>query len=1050
MKLTQYWSNLPESIPGINLLWSKLTFAFVILCLLVWVDEIIDISHFLFRTPNTPINWREAVTETILILTVGFFTISRLQPKTKLRIEAKTLSGTTRIWFPIILSFSVLCMIIWMNELLDIPYLLLRGEKTPVNLPEAIGESILIVLLGIFAVVLIIRNITKRSWAEDMFYRSFYFNPIPAAITTLTNENVIQANDAFVELSGYKREKIMGNSLINLNIWEKSDKRKEMIDVIKEKGSIRNIEVEVKNAAGDTRNCLFSSELIEFENEPHILSMALDITDRKSAEQSLLKAEARYRNMFENTMNGVAVYKALNNGEDFLFVDFNKAAEKIDHIQKGNVIGKTLLSIFPKIKEFGLFDVFKRVWETGLSEHFPVSYYVDGRIAGWRENFVYKLPSGEIVAVYSDETARKTAEDELRERQRELLTLLGNLPGMAYRCKNDTERTIEFISDGCIGITGYSPKELQEGKGVCLGKLIHPDDQDSVLNTIWTALKNREQFELVYRIISKKGHDRWVWEKGIGVFTPGGELNALEGFITDITEQKRTKEELDISENKFSKAFHVSPDWITITTLKDGICLDANEAFLLTTGYSMNDVIGRSTIELKIWEKPDDRSMVMNKIAEEGGVKNEEVRFRTKSGEIRTILFSAESFSFGGENCILSIGRDITDRKILEGKLNQLQKMEAIGRLAGGIAHDFNNLLTAIDLYCELTLKKIDQIEQVRFNINQIKEIEKTAASIVDQLLAFSRKQVRRPKILDINEVVRNLKHLLVHFIGENVELKEALSPEICRINVDQGQIEQIIINLALNARDAMPNGGKLIIETSNVYVDKNTFRKHHDVEDGNYIQMKISDTGFGMDEETMTHIFEPFFTTKGEGKGTGLGLSTVYGIVKQSGGHIWVEGELDKGSAFHILFPLIEDYKVDSTNDGEVEESLKGNETVLLVEDNDHIKELASEILQSQGYTVISAKDGFEAINICKKIKGSIDILVTDVVLPKMNGRQLADNLLQQHNDMQILYISGYQDDIIAQYGILDADKNLLQKPFSPSELINKVREIMDLKYKK
>lgn len=652
----------------------KLVYVFVLLIILVWIDELIDFPGVFYGVQGSPVNWIESIIETIVIAAVGFFTISRFIPKQGRYTHEKELKSTRHIWIPVIISFLILCLIVWLDEIIDIPYLFLKGEATPVNWSEAAVETILILIVGIFAVSVLISNISKRARAQDLFFKTFYFNPVPAAITTISDGTVIHANEAFFKVTGYQPDSFIEKSILKHNIWAHPQQREEVVEIILKKGSVRDLEIEVYDADGNLRTFLYSAETITYQDEPHILSMAIDITERKQAEDLLMKTETKYRNMFLHSINGIAAYNAINDGTDFVFADINNAAERIDDIKKKDVLGKSVLEVFPAIKEFGLFDVFQRVYKTGKSEYFPISLYKDDRLEGWRENFVYKLPSGDIVAVYSDETARKIAEQELEERQRALITLIGNLPGMAYRCRNDRDWTMDFISEGCYPLTRYLPDDLIGNKVISYGELIHPDDRDMVWDTVQAALKEKTHFQMNYRIITADRRERWVWEQGIGIFTPQGDLVALEGFIADTTAQRRAQQELRRSEEKFSKAFHASPDWITISTLKDGIYIDVNEAFLEHSGYSIEEVIGRSSLELGIWERKEERDIQEKKIREHGGISNEEVNFRTKQGDVLTMLWSAEMFEFGGEECILSISRDITDRKNMEERLKHSEK----------------------------------------------------------------------------------------------------------------------------------------------------------------------------------------------------------------------------------------------------------------------------------------------------------------------------------------------------------------------------------------
>jgi signal transduction histidine kinase len=391
------------------------------------------------------------------------------------------------------------------------------------------------------------------------------------------------------------------------------------------------------------------------------------------------------------------------------------------------------------------------------------------------------------------------------------------------------------------------------------------------------------------------------------------------------------------------------------------------------------------------------------------------------------------------------LSNEIAERKHLEEQLVQSQKMEAVGRLAGGIAHDFNNLLTAIIGYSQLVMSRLDQSDPMRRQIEEIEKAGKRASTLTSQLLAFSRKQVLQPRVLNLNELIADIGKMLQRLIGEDVELRTNLDRGIGSVKADPGQVEQIIMNLAVNARDAMPKGGKLTIETQNVYLDEAYATEHAEVQSGPHVMMAISDTGTGMDRETQARIFEPFFTTKEKGRGTGLGLSTVYGIVKQSGGHIWIYSEVGKGTAFKIYLPRVEEMAEEMETPSPLGESLRGMETILLVEDEEAVRKLAVQVLRLNGYTVLEAADATEALQIYEQYEGTIHLIITDVVMPGLSGRELADRLAPFRPEMSVLYMSGYTDNAIVHHGVLDAGTAFLQKPFTPDDLARKVREVLE-----
>lgn len=393
---------------------------------------------------------------------------------------------------------------------------------------------------------------------------------------------------------------------------------------------------------------------------------------------------------------------------------------------------------------------------------------------------------------------------------------------------------------------------------------------------------------------------------------------------------------------------------------------------------------------------------------------------------------------------VLGVATDITRRKQLEDQLRQSQKMEAVGRLAGGVAHDFNNLLTAILGHADLLLDETSGDDRRGADLAEIKHAAERAAGLTRQLLAFSRKQILQPKVLDLNTVVASVGTLLRRLIGEDVELRIAPAEGLGPVEADPGQLEQVILNLAVNARDAMPRGGKLIIETANVELDAEYARQHVGVEPGPYVMLAVSDTGVGMDDEVKAHLFEPFFTTKAQAQGTGLGLAMVYGIVKQSGGFIWVYSEPGRGTAFKIYLPRLAACPQAATPAPATEGSLAGSGTILLVEDEEAVRRLASRVLEARGYTVLPAADGLQALDTVQRHPGAIDLVITDVVMHHMSGRELAELVRPRRPATKILYVSGYTDDAIVRHGVLEAGVVFLQKPFTPDSLARKVKEIL------
>lgn len=451
------------------------------------------------------------------------------------------------------------------------------------------------------------------------------------------------------------------------------------------------------------------------------------------------------------------------------------------------------------------------------------------------------------------------------------------------------------------------------------------------------------------------------------------------------------------------------------------------------------------------WDKlihPDDLAAV---VAAEEASKNgipfqAEFRLRRKDGRDVWLNDTAVVVQGSDSHPVMEgIMVDTTERKLLETQLQQSRKMEAVGRLAGGIAHDFNNLLTIITGYTDLALSRTSIPPEIRGDIERIDNASGRAASLVRQLLAFSRKQVLQPKTIDLNGIVVNLDKLLRRLMDENIEMITRTREDVGKVKADPAQIEQVIMNLVVNARDAMPLGGRIILETSNVDLDSAYAEEHISVKPGKYVMLAVSDTGIGMDQETIAHIFEPFYTTKESGNGTGLGLSTVYGIVKQSGGYIWVYSEQGKGSTFKVYLPRVED-ALETTPPAKpsISETKRGWETILLVEDEEAVRELIHTVLTEQGYDVIPARDSAHAVQLASSFARDIHMLLTDVVMPGMSGRELANHIAQRRPGIRVLFMSGYTDNVITTGGMLEKGLAFLQKPFSPNNLAQKVREVL------
>jgi PAS domain S-box-containing protein len=543
---------------------------------------------------------------------------------------------------------------------------------------------------------------------------------------------------------------------------------------------------------------------------------------------------------------------------------------------------------------------------------------------------------------------------------------------------------------------------------------------------------------------------RWFLARVNRVPSSDGSRKTVCMIVRDVTSRKQAEEKLKESEEKFSKAFHSGPDAITLSTMADGRFIEVNDNYLRLTGFTRDEVIGRTVWDVGTWRNPKEREQFVALLKRDGEVRDLETQLPVKSGEVRIIRTSAHIIDLNGSPCIISILRDITARKILEEELRQAQKMEAVGRLAGGVAHDFNNLLVGILGYSELLKNKLPEEGPLRRMADEINAAAMRARDLTSRLLALSRRQILQPKMLDFNALVRQAERLLRPIIGEDIRIMMRLDSKTGPVKADPAQLEQVILNLALNARDAMPQGGILSLETCNIQVDAVMARQHSGLIPGSYVRLSVADTGRGIRPEIMARIFEPFFTTKDEGKGGGLGLSTVYGIVKQSGGCVTVASEQGKGAAFGIFLPRANELPEKPAPPTEAASPVFGTETILIVEDEPVVRKLARDVLEERGYRILCASSGPEALRMSDDNPEPIQLLITDVVMPEMSGPELANLLQRSRPQTRVLYMSGYTDDEVLCRKGLPQDSAFIQKPYTPEQFARKVYETLRARFRR
>jgi len=591
-------------------------------------------------------------------------------------------------------------------------------------------------------------------------------------------------------------------------------------------------------------------------------------------------------------------------------------------------------------------------------------------------------------------------------------------------------------------ILGYSPEELQESSGF---EQIHPDDRERVVKAATQTRQSGMGTILEYRFRHKKG-DWMVLESVASVIrNEKGEPEKLVIVNRDITERKKAQEALSRSEASFRSLVEGAPHGIYRATMT-GQFLEVNLALQRMLGYESAQELFNADLATQVFRHSADYERMNELLAESKVMKDIELEWKRPSGEPIVVRCSGHRVEGkdGGPDYFEVFAEDVTERRTLERQLRMAQKMEAIGRLSGGIAHDFNNLLGVIIGYSGVLKKSLDKNQPPYEFATEIEKAGQRAASLTRQLLAFSRQQVLTPSVLSLNSLVADMEKMLPRLLGEDINVSLALDSELGNVKADQSQIEQVIMNLAVNARDAMPSGGKLQIQTANIELDHAYTREHPGSKAGSYVMLAIADSGTGMSAETIAHIFEPFFTTKGVGQGTGLGLATVYGVVKQSGGYIFAQSEPGSGTTFRIYLPRVADPPGQPGLAKHPQAPTGGSETVLLVEDEESVRELVRETLQNKGYTVMEASDGINGMKVAETYDGKIDILITDVVMPGMSGRELAQRVAASRPSIRVLYLSGYTEDAIIHEGVLDPGTAFLQKPFTLQALARKVRDVL------
>ena len=882
----------------------------------------------------------------------------------------------------------------------------------------------------------------KLLQSDEQFRRLFFDSPLLMWVWDLETLQFLEANDAMIAHYGYSREEFLTMGIDNIRLPEQATPLFEIIEQIRADGKSRTHCWQVVKK-GEIIELEIYWQALEFGGRNAVLAVAQDITGRRRAEEE----KARLLSILEVTTDLVGIADIHLN-----LVYLNSGGRKMlgvghDEDILGHPIGQYHAEwARALVVEEGIPAAIRDgVWmgETAFltltGQEIPTSQVI----------LAHKAPDGTVQffsTIVRDITEHKESETVLRKSEEKFRKVLQNIHEVVYSIKVAEIATggpVELVSNHVRDILGYEPDEFLRDSTLWF-RILHPEDVPGVIESTNQIVSNKRPGFRVYRLRHKTtGEYLWLEDSVSPEFDDSGNLSGIFGVARDISERKWAEEALRASEGKYRQIVETTNEGIWMLD-PDGKTIFANRQMAQMMGCSEEEL---SQLSLSDFTYDSDLADARARVElHRMEVAQRDIRYRRKDGsELWAHLSSAPVFDATGKNTgILGMLSDITERKLLENQFRQAQKMEAVGRLAGGVAHDFNNLLGVIIGYSELVEERLKPDDPLRPKIEEIKKAGQRGAALTRQLLVFSRQQVLEPKILNLNSVLEDVQKMLQRLIGEDIELVMKYDPNLALVKADRGQIEQVIMNLAVNSRDAMPNGGKLRIETANVDLDEFYARQHTPVVPGSYVMLVITDTGVGMDAETQTHIFEPFFTTKALGKGTGLGLATVYGIVKQSGGYVWVYSELGQGTTFKIYLPQVQGEAEKEQPSIGPDKLVKGTETILLVEDEEALRKMTRELLEKSGYTVLEAGDGLEALEIGQQHKGPIHLLLTDVVMPRMGGPALAKSAAVLHPELKVLYMSGYTGHSDAGRALLSAESELLQKPFTRDALLRKMREML------
>jgi PAS domain S-box-containing protein len=882
----------------------------------------------------------------------------------------------------------------------------------------------------------------KLEQTEERFRKIFHASSIPMAIATVKEGRVIDLNEADACLCGYRREELIGQAMTVRGLPLDPKQRDMIRGKLQSEGKIHNLEIALNTKTGDLHTVLFSADPITVNDEACLLSVCVDITAEEREADALRESEEKYRMLVENSLQGLAIM------QEGRFVFCNTAFSEMSGYSVEELqsfpFDEMMALLHADDRAFIVERIRDRTAGRAVPAHFECRGIKKNGTERWLEihsSLIEYNGHPAIQIVFMDITERRNAENALRESE-ERFRLIAETIDEVFWISDLGKEGVTYVSPAHDRIWGYPGKDLYKNRK-SFYRAIHTDDRERVRAAV-ALMETGQPLDFEYRIIRPDGAIRHLWDRGFPVPDETGRFRRYVGVAQDVTAWRRAEEALKESSEYLNQIINCVGDPIFVKDHLHRFVL-VNDAFCAFTGRRREEFIGRTEWEsiakeqaTSLWEQEE-------VVLETAGECVTEENFADGHGNMRTVMAKKTLLrNNSGHKQIVGVLRDITEYKRLQAQFLQSQKMEAVGVLAGGVAHDFNNLLTVIKGYTEILMEDLDPDDTQRSDLEQIAKAGQQATSLTTQLLAFSRKQMLQPKMLNLNDVLDETGKMLRRLIGEDIELVAAPQPGLGLIHADPGQMQQILVNLAVNARNAMPQGGRLTIETANADLDEENARKHPAVPAGRYVRLAISDNGAGMDRATQARIFEPFFTIKGRGEGTGLGLSTVYGIVKQSDGYVWVRSQPGEGTTFEIYLARAASEAAAPAGATRLELGFRGVETVLLAEDEASVRLLAARILGERGYKVLAAAEGKEALSMAEEFGGEIHLVLTDVVMPGMSGRELVSRLETIRPGIKALYISGYADNAIVHQGTLDSDVAFLQKPFTAESLARKIREVI------